>query len=322
MRGRPGAAISGADHGAGPGMSEILAAVFEGAATAGRVLERLRAAGSPTIGRLEEACALRREPDGRLRLEEPLAPPAERRLPHGFWQRLLAHLLAPERASAEKAARCFGRPFCEAVAEAIGRDRSAIFVHLEPAEADAVTRQLEAEGARVFRSAPTDDGRTLVEKLEEALLEVPPAAALAELAEAVENERVLAARARRRAAEEARRRELERLRAETLSPAEIEAILRRCAEAARRGAKRLEVLTFPAELLEDRGRRILAREPDWPTTLSGRPRAFYRFFESRLAPLGYRLDARVTSFEEGVPAGFALVLDWSGAGRAGGCEQA
>ena len=199
-------------------MSEILAAVFEGAATAARVLERLREGSAPVAGRLAEACALRREQDGRLRLEEALHPPTARRLPHGFWHRLLAHLLSRDRGSIEKAARCFGPTFCEAVAEALGPDRSAIFVHLEPAEADALVRQLEAEGARVFRSAPTDDGRTLAEKLEEALLEVPPASALAELAEAVENERVLAARARRRAAEEARRRALNQLRAETLSP--------------------------------------------------------------------------------------------------------
>jgi uncharacterized membrane protein len=303
-------------------MSEILAAVFEGAATAARVLERLREGSTPVASRLAEACALRREPDGRLRLEEALHPPTARRLPHGFWHRLLAHLLTRDRGSIERAARCLGPAFCEAVAEALGPDRSAIFVHLEPAEADAVARQLEAEGARVFRSAPTDDGRTLAEKLEEALLEVPPAAALAQLAQAVETERVLAARARQRAALEARRHELERLRAETLSPAEIEAMLRRCAEAARRGARRAVVLTFPAELLEDRGRKILEREPDWPATLAGRPRAFHRFFESRLAPLGYRLDAQVTGFEEGVPASFALVLDWSGPGERGGLEEA
>jgi len=56
--------------------------------------------------------------------------------------------------------------------------------------------------------------------------------------------------------------------------------------------------------------------------LAGRPRAFHRFFKSRLAPLGYRLDAQVTGFEEGVPASFALVLDWSGPGERGGLEEA
>lgn len=303
-------------------MSEILAAVFEGATTAARVLERLRRGAATGAGWLQEACALRREPDGRLRLEEALHPPAGRRLPHGFWHRLLAHLLDREQGSIDKAARCFGPAFCEAVAEALGPDRSAIFLHLEPAEADALEPVLAAEGARVLRTGPTGDGRTLAEKLEEALVEVPPASALARLAEAVELERLREARARQRAAEEARRLELERQRTETLAPSEIEAILRRCAEAARHGAKKLQVLTFPAGLLDDRGRRILEHEPDWPATLSGRPKAFHRFFESRLAPLGYRLEAEVASFEDGVPASFVLWLDWSGAGGSGGLEQA
>ena len=72
-------------------MSEILAAVFEGAATAARVLERLREGSAPVAGRLAEACALRREQDGRLRLEEALHPP-DRPAPAA---RLLAPPLGP-----------------------------------------------------------------------------------------------------------------------------------------------------------------------------------------------------------------------------------
>lgn len=304
-------------------MGEIVAAVFDGAATASRVLERLRAQKPGTAAALVEACALRREPDGRLRLEEAVEPNGDRRLPHGFWQRLASHLLARDQRPREGAARCFGRPFCEAVAEALGSDRSAIFLHLEAGgtEAEAAVRALEAEGARILRAPAVAEAGEIVRQIEEAAIEVPPAEALARTAEAVETERLLEARARQRAAEEARRAELERLRAETLPPAEIEAILQRCAQAARLGARRLAVLTFPAELLEDRGRRILAEEPDWPAALSGRPRAFYRFFEQRLAPLGYRLEAEVAAYEEGVPARFALVLDWSGAGRRTGFEQ-
>jgi uncharacterized membrane protein len=301
-------------------MAEILAAVFEGAATAARVLERLRAE-ARELG-LEEACALRREADGRLHLEEAVDPPRRRRLPHGFWQRLAGHLFARTQDGAEGAARCFGRPFCEAVAEAVGPDRSAIFVHLEGAASEALLRALETRGARILRAPAAAAAGELVERLEAALVEVPPAEALARTAEAVETERLLEAHARRRAEEEARRQELERLRAETLPAAEIDAILRRCAEAARRGARRATVLTFPAELLDDRGRRILQGEPDWPATLEGRPRAFHRFFVERLAPLGYRLEAEVSAFEDGVPARFALVLDWSGAGGRAGSQQA
>ncbi len=302
-------------------MAEILAAVFEGAATAARVLERLRVERPDLAARLEEACALRREGDGRLRLEEAVGPARGRRLPHGFWQRLASHLVARGKDGDVAVARCFGRPFCEAVAEAVGPDRSAIFVHLEEPASQALLRALESQGARILRTPAAAAASELVERLEAALVEVPPAETLARMAEAVETERLLQAHARRRAEEEARRQELERLRAETLPPAEIEAMLRRCAEAARRGARRAAVLTFPAELLEDRGRRILQNEPDWPSTLAGRPHAFYRFFEERLAPLGYRLEAEVVGFEEGVPARFALVLDWSGAGDRAGPRQ-
>lgn len=302
-------------------MAEILAAVFEGAATAARVLERLRAELPELAPHLAEACALRRESDGRLRLEEAVAPARGRRLPHGFWQHLASRLLARDADGDEAAARCFGRPFCEAVAEAVGPDRSAILVHLEEPASEALLGALESQGARILRTPAAAAAAELVERLEAALVEVPPAATLARMAEAVETERLLEAHARRRAEEEARRQELERLRAETLPPAEIDAMLRRCAEAARRGARRAAVLTFPAELLEDRGRRILQNEPDWPSTLAGRPRAFHRFFEERLAPLGYRLEAEVVGFEDGVPARFALVLDWSGARYRTGSQE-
>lgn len=301
-------------------MSAIVAAVFDGAATASAVLERLRAEGRWTGPALAEACALRREADGRLRLEEAIGRPGARRLPHGFWQRLLSHLLTGEPPAREGAAHCFGRPFCEAVAEALGPDRSVIFLHLEAAD-EQLLRALEAEGGRLLRAPAAPELGELVRRLEETLIEVPSAEALARAAEAAENERVLQARARQLEAEAARRAELERLRAETVVPAEIALILQRCALAARRGARRLAVLTFPAELLEDRGRRILQGEPDWPTTLSGRPRAFYSFFANRLASLGYRMEAEVAGYEDGVPARFALVLDWSRAGAGGVLEQ-
>lgn len=291
-------------------MSEIVAAVFDGAASAARVLERLRAQNPHLAPRFAEACALRREADGRMHLEESLEPQLQRRLPHGFWQRLLAHLLAREEAPRAHAERCLGRAFCETVAHALGPDRSAIFLELEANEAETVTALLAREGARVLR-APVADGAALAHRLEEALIEVPTALELAATAEAVETQRLRAAQARARAAEEVRRRELERQRAETLSPADLAEIVRRCAETARRGGTRLIALTFPAELLEDRGRRISQGEPDWPQSLIGRARAFYRFWQERLAPLGYRLEAKILAYEEGVPSTVGLILDWS-----------
>lgn len=303
-------------------MSDIVAAVFEGAETAQRALERLRTSDREHAVRLEEACAVRHEADGRLRIEEAIGGLEQRRLPHGFWHRWLSHLLARRNHGRDSAEECVCRPFCRAVAEAVGPDRSAIFIHLDAGDVEPLVRALEAEGAKVLR-APTNlrDGE-LVQRLEEMLVEVPSAEQLAQLAEEVENRRLLQARARQRAAEEARRLELERLRAETLSPAELDVIMRRCADAARRGATKLVVLTFPAELLEDHARRINQGEPDWPQTLAGRARAFYRFFESRLEPLGYRLEAKVIGYEDGVPSTVAFVLDWSHVHKSATLEHA
>lgn len=292
-------------------MSEILAAIFEGAEAARRALERLRAVGSEHAMHLEEACAVRREADGRLAIEEAIDGAKVRRLPHGFWHRWLSHLLVGHNYHRGEVEACVCRPFCQAVAEALGPDHSGILIHVEASDVEPLARALEAEGAKVLH-APTNlqDGE-LVQRLEEMLVEVPSAEQLASLAQKVENQRVLQARARQRAADEARRLELERLRAETLAPAELDVIMRRCADAARRGATKLVVLTFPAELLEDHARRINQEEPDWPTTLAGRAKAFYRFFKSRLEPLGYRLEAKVIGYEDGVPSTVAFVLDWS-----------
>lgn len=303
-------------------MSEILAAIFEGTDAARRALERLRAVESEHAVHLDEACTVRREADGRLRIEEALDGREPRRLPHGFWHRWLSHLLARRNHGRDCAEECVCRPFCRAVAEAVGPDHSAIFVHVDAGDVEPLVRALEAEGAKVLRAPATLRDGELVQRLEEMLVEVPSAEQLAQLAEAVENQRLLQARARQRAAEEARRLELERLRAETLSPAELEVIMRRCADAARRGATKLVVLTFPAELLEDHARRINQEEPDWPQTLAGRARAFYRFFESRLEPLGYRLEAKVIGYEDGVPSTVAFVLDWSRVHRNATLEQA
>jgi hypothetical protein len=307
--------------GAEPAMGEILVAVFEGAGRAARVLEELRPPAADTA-ELAEACTLRRDPDGRLRLEVPVGAPERRRLPHGFWHRLVEQLLGRTDGPPAAATHCFGRPFCEAVAEAVGRDRSAILLHLEEPAPPWLPARLEGLGARLLRAQGTGSGQELGRRLEEALIEVPPARELARTARTVETERLLQARARQRAAQEARRLELERLQAEELEPAELAAAIRRCAEAARRGARRALVLSFPAELLEDRGRRILQHEPDWPASLTGRPRAFHRLFKGRLAPLGYRLEAEVTGFEDGVPAAFGLFLAWSGDDPGAGLEQA
>ncbi|ODT15418.1 MAG: hypothetical protein ABS35_31605, partial [Kaistia sp. SCN 65-12] len=49
--------------------------------------------------------------------------------------------------------------------------------------------------------------------------------------------------------------------------------------AAERGEKEVLVMRFPSALCSDRGRAINNAEADWPTTLTGRPRQAYEFWQ-------------------------------------------
>jgi hypothetical protein len=72
----------------------------------------------------------------------------------------------------------------------------------------------------------------------------------------------------------------------------------------------VQVYRFPNALCSDRGRRINNSEPDWETTLEGRPKAAYEFWHDHLRPLGFHLRAEVLEYPRGMPGDIGFFLTW------------
>ena len=81
-------------------------------------------------------------------------------------------------------------------------------------------------------------------------------------------------------------------------------------KAAERGQSEVQVYRFPNNLCSDRGRRINNSDPDWHTTLEGRPRAGYEFWRDHLRPLGFHLRAQVLEYPGGMPGDIGFFLTW------------
>ena len=80
--------------------------------------------------------------------------------------------------------------------------------------------------------------------------------------------------------------------------------------AAKQGRHQIEVLTFPCQYCNDRGRRINNGDADWPESLEGFAKKAYEFYDRQLKPKGFKMTAEVISFEGGVPGTVALNLKW------------
>jgi hypothetical protein len=81
--------------------------------------------------------------------------------------------------------------------------------------------------------------------------------------------------------------------------------------AAERGETEMMVIRFPVALCTDRGRAINNSEPDWPNTLTGRPRQAYEIWRDHLRPVGFRLSAMVIEWPGGLPGDVGFFLKWS-----------
>ena len=81
--------------------------------------------------------------------------------------------------------------------------------------------------------------------------------------------------------------------------------------AAERGEREVLVMRFPSALCTDKGRAINNAEPDWPTTLTGRPRQAYEFWKEHLQPAKYKLRAMIIEWPGGLPGDIAFFLSWS-----------
>jgi hypothetical protein len=89
----------------------------------------------------------------------------------------------------------------------------------------------------------------------------------------------------------------------------VNAAVRRAAE---QGLHEVQMLTFPADFCNDRGRRINNGEPDWPDSLEGFAKKAMLYFEKELKPLGFKARAKVLTFPGGMPGDIGLFLGWGG----------
>ncbi len=85
--------------------------------------------------------------------------------------------------------------------------------------------------------------------------------------------------------------------------------------AAERGQTELMVMRFPNALCTDHGRAINNSDPDWPETLTGRPRQAYELWRDQLRSAGFRLSALIIEWPGGLPGDVGLFLKWGEAKR-------
>jgi hypothetical protein len=81
--------------------------------------------------------------------------------------------------------------------------------------------------------------------------------------------------------------------------------------AAQRGETEVMVMRFPNSLCTDKGRAINNSEPDWPETLTGRPRQAYEFWREHLRPAKFTLKALIVDWPAGLPGDVAFFLSWA-----------
>jgi hypothetical protein len=95
----------------------------------------------------------------------------------------------------------------------------------------------------------------------------------------------------------------------------VQALRAKLRAAADRGQTELMVMRFPTSLCSDKGRAINNSDPDWPETLTGRPRQAYELWRDQLRPAGYRLSAMIVEWPGGLPGDVGFFLKWGEAKR-------
>jgi hypothetical protein len=104
-----------------------------------------------------------------------------------------------------------------------------------------------------------------------------------------------------------------------LTPARLKEILQplraKLRSAAEGGQTELMVMRFPNVLCTDKGRAINNSDPDWPETLTGRPRQAYELWRDQLRPAGFRLSAMIIEWPGGLPGDVGFFLKWGDSTR-------
>jgi hypothetical protein len=90
----------------------------------------------------------------------------------------------------------------------------------------------------------------------------------------------------------------------------VEPLKTKIRSAAERGETELMVMRFPNSLCSDKGRAINNADPDWPETLTGRPRQAYELWQNQLRPAGFRLSAQIIEWPGGFPGDVGFFLKW------------
>jgi hypothetical protein len=90
----------------------------------------------------------------------------------------------------------------------------------------------------------------------------------------------------------------------------MQLVMQLVSHAAERGQSEVQVYRFPNAMCSDHGRRINNSEPDWETTLEGRPKFVYEFWHDHLGQLGFHLKAEVLEYPGGMPGDIGFALTW------------
>ena len=85
--------------------------------------------------------------------------------------------------------------------------------------------------------------------------------------------------------------------------------------AAERGETELMVMRFPNALCTDHGRAINNGDPEWPESLTGRPRQAYELWRDQLREAGFRLSALIIEWPGGLPGDVGFFLKWGDSKR-------
>jgi CBS domain-containing protein len=107
-----------------------------------------------------------------------------------------------------------------------------------------------------------------------------------------------------------RNHEVSELLAADLTEAKWRHMLHDARIAAGKGEKEHMLLKFPCELCTDHGRAVNVPDPGWPATLRGLPAQVFLRWKQELRDRGFRLQARVIDFPDGVPGHVGLFLVW------------
>lgn len=295
-------------------MDHLLAVTFSELGAADDVLQHLRSLEARHLVELEDACVAQRDAEGNLHLKQAIGARLAHSLPGHFWHDLVRHILHHGHHAGVNSTPTphFGltHKFVREVTEALTPGTSALLALVREASIDPMVESLKGHKGTLLRCELPDGER---DKLTAAVEPLPPVPAATELngVAALANEREAETRLHQHEVLQAeRRRRITRLRSQHLAPHDLEHIIHTCTEAARHGQTRAMVFRFPSELCTDGGRAINNGQPEWPETLTGQARDFYRYWQENLHPAGYRLRVAILNYPQGFPGDAGFTLSW------------